>query len=476
MHLNSVLLPPKVLWISTLLVISPFFSRAQTVQELGDLADFKNPGPTWQMTGKVKASLENPGELILSAGNDILVNYPTRKKHGQDLYTVNEYGDMELELDYLMARGSNSGIYLQGRYELQLLDSWGVPTPSYGDNGGIYERWDSSKPKGSEGYEGRAPRQNVSRAPGVWQHLKVSFRAPRFDASGNKTENAVIEQVVLNGALIHENVVLSGPTRGAMSETEAAKGPLRFQGDHGAVAFRNIRVTVYDAGKEQANEEERSLPDPIFVDAPVNTNLRSFMDIPGGKRVVHSISAGSREQVHYTYDLDHGSLFQVWRGGFLDATPMWHSRGDGSSRPRGAKVFLGEPVLALSPLASAQANWPADTTGSSFVPDGYTLDEQNRPVFNYQINGAHVTDASRALDKGEGLLREITVTGGSGELYHLAARSEKIEQVSRELYLIGDNAWYIRINDGAKPVLREKEGQKELIIPVNQKISYSILF
>src|SRR3546814_5552743 len=77
--------------------------------------------------------------------------------HGKDLYSVGEFEDMDLELDYMIARGSNSGIYLQGRYELQLLDSWGVSTPSYGDNGGIYERWDSSKPAGSEGMKDVLP-------------------------------------------------------------------------------------------------------------------------------------------------------------------------------------------------------------------------------------------------------------------------------------------------------------------------------
>lgn len=478
MQLNSVLLPPKVLWISTLVLASHQVCSAQTVQELKDLSAFKDPGATWQMAGSVRADLESPGELVFSAGNSVLVNYPTKKKPGKDLYSVNEYGDMDLELDYLMARGSNSGIYLQGRYEVQLLDSWGVQNPTYGDNGGIYERWDASQPAGSEGFEGWAPRQNASRAPGVWQHIKISFRAPRFDASGKKTENALIERIELNGTLIHENVVLSGPTRGPMSETETAKGPLRFQGDHGAVAFRNIRITHYENGKETAQEEERSLPDPIYVNAPVNTTLRSFMDIPGGKRVVHNISAGSARQVHYSYDLDHGSLYQVWRGGFLDATPMWHSRGDGSSRPQGARVFLGEPVLAVAQLASTKDNWPADTTGSGFVSDGYKLDGENQPVFAYRVYGAAVRDASSASQEGQGLVREISVSGGSQSLYHLAARSEKIQQVSKDTYLIGDNQWYIRLLslNGAKPILRKSEGKQELLIPINQKISYSILF
>jgi hypothetical protein len=71
-----------------------------------------------------------------------------------------------LKLDYMMAKGSNSGIYLQGRYEVQLLDSWGVRNPRPGDNGGIYERWDEARGKGNEGFQGHAPRHNASRAPG----------------------------------------------------------------------------------------------------------------------------------------------------------------------------------------------------------------------------------------------------------------------------------------------------------------------
>src|SRR5690606_34418319 len=118
-----------------------------------------------------------------------------------------------------------------------------------------------------------------------------------------------------------------------------------------------------------------------------NTTLRSFMDIPGGPRVVHAISAGHPEHVHYTYDLDHGSLFQVWRGDFLDATPMWYNRGNGTSTVLGSRIVLGTPGLTIGKLASATDAWPADTAGSGYRPRGYVLNQRDLPTFRYDIYG-----------------------------------------------------------------------------------------
>ena len=66
--------------------------------------------------------------------------------------------------------------------------------------------------------------------------------APRFDEEGKKIENGRFVKVVHNGKVIHENVEVTGPTRAAAFENEAAKGPLMLQGDHGPVAFRNIWI------------------------------------------------------------------------------------------------------------------------------------------------------------------------------------------------------------------------------------------
>jgi hypothetical protein len=128
-------------------------------------------------------------------------------------------------------------VYLQGRYEVQIFDSWGVEKPGFGDCGGIYQRG-----RDGERFEGHSPRENASRPPGEWQTFDIIFQAPRFDAAGGKTANARFVRVVHNGVVIHENVEVTGPTRAATFEDEKALGPLMLQGDHGPVAYRNIVV------------------------------------------------------------------------------------------------------------------------------------------------------------------------------------------------------------------------------------------
>jgi len=158
-----------------------------------------------------------------------------------------EFGDVEIDAVFMIPRSSNSGIYLMERYEVQILDSYGKPDSeiSYEDNGGIYQRWDDSRgdTEKEKGFEGVAPDTNASSAPGTWQRFHIVFRAPRFDEDGNKTENARFVRVELNGVIIHEDVEVTGATRGGKGGPEVARAPLMIQGNHGPVAFRKLRVT-----------------------------------------------------------------------------------------------------------------------------------------------------------------------------------------------------------------------------------------
>lgn len=446
---------------------------------LNDLTFFKKSSKTWQIVGSVQADLNKANTLNFTNGSGVLLNLPDHQQKGEDLYSLADYGDIDLELEYLMAPESNSGIYLQGRYEIQLIDTWGATAIRSGSNGGIYERWDESKPNGQKGYMGYAPRQNASRAPGLWQKLKISFQAPRFDTNGKKTANAVMLKVELNGVLIHDHVELSGPTRGAIGDGEVASGPLRIQGDHGAVAFRNIKIMKYDNGRPaEAVQANANSVDPIHIEASENYILRSFMDLPGSPRVVHAVSVGSPEKVHYTYDMDNAAIIQVWRGGFLNATPMWHDRGDGSSRPLGMVQRFGKPAQLLSKLANGQSAWISDTIGTGYRPKGYVLDAEGRPTFRYITYGITVNDAVKLLEKGQGISRQISLSHNPVGIYFRLAEAADITEVSQGLYLIDDQSYFLRLDEtgGSKAIIRDQNGRKELIIAAVKSLSYSILF
>ncbi len=210
---------------------------------LESFAAFQPPGPNWTLAGAIAGDPRREKQLPLAPGTGVVACNPgTTRETRTHLFTAWEHGDLELDLEFLLTPRSNSGVYLQGRYEVQLFDSWGVRSPTAADCGGIYQRWDAARGAGKEGHEGHAPRKNATRAPGLWQTLHITFQGPRFDATGTKIQNARFVKVVLNGFTVQENVEVTGPTRSSAFDDEKPLGPLMFQGDHGAVAFRNIAV------------------------------------------------------------------------------------------------------------------------------------------------------------------------------------------------------------------------------------------
>jgi hypothetical protein len=171
----------------------------------------------------------NQGILAVKPGGDALVNAVPGHGKGIDIHSTATWGDARIELEVMVPKGSNSGIYVMGEYEVQVFDSFGKTDPGPGDMGGIYGA--------------SAPRLNASTAPGSWQKYVIDFQAPRFDASGKKTANARFLKIELNGKVIHENIEVAGPTPGGLSGKEAPTGPILFQGDHGPVAYRAIKVS-----------------------------------------------------------------------------------------------------------------------------------------------------------------------------------------------------------------------------------------
>jgi len=188
----------------------------------------------WKLVSDVKLDAANDKQLDPSgtpAGDTpILVNDLKVGQHGTDIYTEKEFGDCEVHVELMVPKGSNSGVYLMGRYEVQVFDSFGKKNPGKGDLGGIY----ATKEPIAENYE--------PKAPGEWQTLDITFKAPRFDADGKKTAAAHFTSVKLNGKEIQKDVDAPKPTGSELSSKEVPTGPIMLQGDHGPVAFRNLRI------------------------------------------------------------------------------------------------------------------------------------------------------------------------------------------------------------------------------------------
>jgi len=198
-----------------------------------NIHQWRLPQGRWQEIGGVHLAEDNEKAFVIEGGQGVFLNDPSQST--VNLISHKEHGDVSLHVEFAVPRGSNSGVYLQARYEVQVLDSWGNIDVKHSDCGGIYQRWVDNT-----GFEGHAPKMNASLPPGEWQSFDIIFRAPRFNAEGEKMENARFVKVIHNGVTIHENVQVSGPTRAATYDDEMALGPLMLQGDHGPVAYRNI--------------------------------------------------------------------------------------------------------------------------------------------------------------------------------------------------------------------------------------------
>jgi len=202
-----------------------------------DLAAFQNPKKNWRTCGNVRLDPHNRRKLVADEGQDILVSHGD----GEDLRTKKSYRDCQVEVEFMIPQGSNSGVKLDGCYEIQIYDSWKKKKVTGSDCGGIYPRGELL-PFYHTIDDGTPPKVNACKEPGQWQALKITFHSPRFDAQGKKTANARFDRVELNGVLIHENAEVKYPTGHAWHNPEHDQGPLLLQGDHGPVAFRNLRI------------------------------------------------------------------------------------------------------------------------------------------------------------------------------------------------------------------------------------------
>ena len=154
---------------------------------------------------------------------------------GGDIYTKQVFSDFQLHVEFKVPlmqnrvgqQRGNSGIKLHGRYEIQILDSYGKETPGTGDCGALYQQ--------------AAPLVNAAKPPNEWQSFDITFRAPRFDLEGRVLESARVT-VVQNGVAVLNNQEIKVPTGKRGGNKQAESGPIRLQDHRCLVEFRNIWI------------------------------------------------------------------------------------------------------------------------------------------------------------------------------------------------------------------------------------------
>lgn len=192
--------------------------------------------------------LRNPeGRQSWSVVDGVLDNETTHGKGGTDLVTVKKFGDCFLHIEFNVPKGGNSGVYLQGWYEVQVADSFGRGL-SGGMCGAIYGK--------------AVPSLNACKPAGEWQSFGITFRQARLNKAGEVTEKARIT-VVQNGKKIIDDKEMDGKTGGALPGKEGTRGPLMLQGNHSSIQYRNIVIRPLPQKPEIRKPRKPQLLKPV---------------------------------------------------------------------------------------------------------------------------------------------------------------------------------------------------------------------
>ncbi len=582
---------------------------------IATIDQFKDASKNWAVLGAVMIN-RTTGDLDFSDGKNVLVFRDDKHTTIGNIKAF-DHGNIDFEIQFMLAPGAKAAILFQGVYKIHLNDSWGEKNISYKDCGGISIS-DNISP--TERNTKRVPLSNACHAPGLWQKLEVSFVAPAFNAQGAKIKNARFDKVILNGAVIHENIDL--PVRGM---EEKAIAPLVIVGMKGPVAFKNIaylpvedeqiklqnmkykymdgkmntfpdfasgkviktgsldaiswqpkttgedfafeyagvmdvpatkkyhfqtvtlgggrlmidgkKIIEHSSGIDhegnmnrkdigaatvtlekglhpfsftyyrntwatvpilgvfvqgrgnylQALHDEASYPaedavSRIMIKPAGETVMQRSFLLYQGKRKTHCISVGTPPGIHYSYDISNGSLLQIWKGSFADATGMWHVRGNQVLQPLGSPLLFNDQPQFVQ--AEQSLPWPDSLSNEagSYQWRGYDLKAEGGPVFKYQIAGVNVADVFYPEENGKILTRKINVSGekAASDVFFRAAKAKKIERLSNGEYYINEGEYFIRFNSSVQPTIRQTNEGEELVVLIKRgtdsEINYSIIW
>ncbi|EWH08974.1 hypothetical protein DS2_14859 [Catenovulum agarivorans DS-2] len=204
----------------------------------------------WQQVKDVRLNASESAFAPV-AGEGAIVNISSQGNDhpASNLLTANEYQDVHIEFDFNIGRNTWSGIYLLGRYRININNIYGKKNWWPGAMGGIHPRYDEEREW--KQYDGVKATANPSKPVGEWQTLSIDFRAPRFDQNGLKTAYAEFINVKFNGVDIHTNQITTGPSQGSLFQNEATAGPIMIMGRNGPLAIRNLTIEERDFSSYQ---------------------------------------------------------------------------------------------------------------------------------------------------------------------------------------------------------------------------------
>jgi hypothetical protein len=436
--------------------------------ELKDLSQFEKTAEPWKVAGDISFDLSDARKVNLEKGKGILAYMPDPKQDGA-LSTVFRHQDILLEFSFMLAKGSTAGVYLLGQYGIELSDAWseGAQTSTCG---AILINSGSARMQ---------PRMNVCRAPGLWQKMQVFFKAPR-PGDDKKPSGAVFAKIVLNGVVIHENIILEA------LQAAATSGPVVFKAGS-PVGFKDIRYVSFKSADEMdallslagtGNTRDRQI-----VIAPSQKTIvqRCFIEYDQKKRTFCA-AVGGPEKIHYAMDLSQAAMVNFWKGDFIDATSMWTDRGEYQiAEPLGSKIET-TPAPPFAVLSDSRERWP-EKQSDHFKFNGYSLDQNGRPTFDYTLDGIHIQDRIVPAEGSRSLNRTLTVVSNQAAkvLWYRLAEGSNIRAVGDNLFTVDDNSYYIKLvsDKKVKPVIRDSAGKKELIVPGGPSagaLTYSIIW
>ncbi len=217
--------------------------------EADDWFDAWHNRDKWDVVGDVTLNPENERRLAGNPGTGVLMN--GEEGDCPSLVTKRrDYRDVELHVEFLVAKGSNSGVIFHGNHEIQILDSHGIEKPTAGHCGGIYPRAETT-PTYHHIDRGSPPKVNAAKPPGEWQTLDITFQAARFNRTGDKTAHAKFVKVVHNGLVIQENVEVPYACGPNWDRRQYPQGSIIIQGDYGPIAVRNVCVRRWKRDEER---------------------------------------------------------------------------------------------------------------------------------------------------------------------------------------------------------------------------------